>query len=309
MNSKTDELNKEYEKRVEAVLFASGKSIDEKTLSELCEIDIKKLRKVLESLKSDYDKRDCALAIFEENKSWKINVKEKYLHLVRKIVSEAEMPKSVMETLAVIAWKNPIYQSEVVKIRGNKCYEHIANLEELDFVVKQKKGRSFVIKLTEKFFNYFDIDNKNLQGILEEIKSVAKEVPEQTTLIDPINPQKEEVLTTDDAIKKIESLEIKRKVEDPLIDESHKNFLSEISNKIDESAKRTSEIEIVKNTHEDEKIELSQNPELKEESNETTQDNTESKPKKFTKKQLEKKFREDIIKTRDKITSNKKNDN
>lgn len=161
-----DEIN-----QVEALLFASGKFMNEENLSLLTGIDKKAVKKHLAHLKQTYDDRAGSLMLVHDQDSWKINVRENYMDLVRKIVADTELPKSVLETLAVIAWKSPALQSTVIKTRGNKGYEHIAQLEEMGFVTKTKEGRSYKLKVSEKFFEYFDVPGtKDLKDMFKEIK-------------------------------------------------------------------------------------------------------------------------------------------
>jgi len=145
-------------KKVEAVLFTIGKriSLDEiKKLSGVTETKI--LKQYLEELKEKYQNNDSSLRLIDDGDFWKMGVKEEFGDIVEKIVTETELSKSVMETLAVIAWKHPSLQSEVIHVRTNKAYEDIKELEELGFVTRTKYGRTRKINLTEKFFNYFDL--------------------------------------------------------------------------------------------------------------------------------------------------------
>ena len=222
---KKDENSVEDKNKVEALLFASGKYLEEDIISELCNIDKKKLHKILDQLKKDYESRENALTIFNESTAWKINVREKYLSIVRKIVADTELPKSVMETLAVIAWKSPIYQSEVVNIRGNKCYDHIEVLEEAGFILKDKKGRSYILKTTDKFYNYFEIDHGNLKSVFEAVKIPVKE--EQKTLDEDVKIP--ENITIE---QKIEQIQVKKWSETDEERESHSKFLEEMDGKI-----------------------------------------------------------------------------
>lgn len=165
--------------QLEALLFASGKFMTEENLSLLTGIEPKSIKPLLQSLKGDYDERKTSLMLVQEQDSWKINVREKYLDLVRKIVADTELPTSVLETLAFVAWKSPVLQSSVVHTRGNKAYEHIAQLEEMGFVTKTKEGRSFKLKVTEKFFEYFDVEGtKDLKDMFKDIK-VPEKQPEE----------------------------------------------------------------------------------------------------------------------------------
>jgi len=166
-------MTQDYKQQIEALLFASGRFMDVQTLLTLTgasgkQVLINNVRK----LKEDYDKRNSPMMVVEEKDGWKLTVRETYLPLVRKIVSETELPISVLETLAIIAWKSPVLQSEVVSIRHNKAYEHISELTELGFLRKEAEGRSYRLNLTEKFFEYFDVDGT------KDIREVFKKVVE-----------------------------------------------------------------------------------------------------------------------------------
>lgn len=163
----------EVEKRVEAVLFASGRFLNTKTIAELLEEKESAVRKGAKSLQERYDNSGGALRIIEEDDAWKVHVHSDYLELVSKLVSNTEVSGPVLETLAVIAWKSPAIQSEVVEKRGSNAYEHIKELVERGFVVKEPMGRSYKLRITEKFFDYFDVEGR------DDIRAVFKEVEEE----------------------------------------------------------------------------------------------------------------------------------
>lgn len=157
--------------QVEALLFSSGKAMEEEQLMSLTESEKRKLRATLKQLKQEYDERDTSLKLFNEGTSWKLLVRDEYIPLVRRIVADTELSKATLETLAIIAYNQPkVLQSKVVELRGGNAYEHIKELLELGFIVKEKSGRSFSIRLTEKFFDYFDVEGA------ESIRSVFKGV-------------------------------------------------------------------------------------------------------------------------------------
>lgn len=299
-----DEINK-----VEALLFAHGKYIDETLISELCGIEKKRIKKILEQLRQDYEQKNNALTIFQEGNSWKINVREKYLSIVRKIVADTELPKSVMETLAVIAWKSPIYQSQVVQIRGNKCYDHIEVLEEAGFVLKDKKGRSYVLKTTDKFYNYFEIDHGHLKSIFEEVKVPIRE--EQKTLEEDVKIP--ENLTINE---KIEHIEVKRWTETEEEKETQNKFLEDMEGKIKDVQGKNALLEEEFPSVKKEKIiveQITQETQIISEiqDDESTPEKVlenvkdEKKAKSLTKKQLEKKFKDDILRVRERMDKKK----
>jgi len=154
------------------------------------------------------------LMLIEEGEFWKLNVRDPYVSIVRKIVTETELPKGVLETLAVIAFKYPILQSDLIKLRTNKSYDHLAELEAAGYVSRQKHGRTNLIKLTEKFFKYFDLTEEKLKDQFKDFDSIAKAIKEKEEEVDKIKEDQQkraiELKQEDEKIRKeIESLDEK----------------------------------------------------------------------------------------------------
>src|SRR3989338_5848310 len=164
--------------KIEAVLFASGKKLSEDDIAKLAQIDKKQVKIILQGMKHEFEEKETALKLIEENDGWKLTIKEKYIPFIRNIQTETELSKSVMETLGVIAWKYPALQCDIIKIRTNKAYDHLDLLEEAGFISREKSGRTKKIKLTDKFFNYFDLP-KNKQGLKEFVPDHVKQKMEK----------------------------------------------------------------------------------------------------------------------------------
>ncbi|MBR9676423.1 SMC-Scp complex subunit ScpB, partial [Candidatus Woesearchaeota archaeon] len=127
--------NEELRNQIEAVLFASGRRLGVDFLKEITEVNnAGRIRKALEEIRDWYEKNSGVLMLTEDAGLWKLNVREKYSDIVRKIISETELSKAVLETLSVIAWKAPVLQSEVVDIRTSQAYDHIKDLLEAGFI-------------------------------------------------------------------------------------------------------------------------------------------------------------------------------
>jgi len=169
-------MSEDLKKQVEALLFSSGRkmSVDElKIHLSIGSTDV--IIEVLNALKKEYDENQRAMMVINEGDSWKLAVREKHINLVRKINPNTELTKSMMETLAVIAWKQPITQSEVIAIRTNKAYDHITEIEKMGFLIKEKYGRTYMLKLTQKFFDYFDLrDAQSARDLFKHIKETEQ---------------------------------------------------------------------------------------------------------------------------------------
>ncbi|HLD73109.1 MAG TPA: SMC-Scp complex subunit ScpB [Candidatus Nanoarchaeia archaeon] len=187
-------------KKVEAVLFTVGKEITTERLASLSSLEIKEVENIMAELVSEYAQRDQALKIEARDKAWKLTVKDEFIPLVSGIVTSTEMEKPLMDTLAVIAWKYPIVQSDIIKLRGSGAYEHMRELTERGFIVKEKEGRTFKVKLTPKFFEYFDLPSAEAkeaflklvpQEILNQGQAVEREADMVERLIELEQKEKE----------------------------------------------------------------------------------------------------------------------
>ncbi|MBI4454049.1 SMC-Scp complex subunit ScpB, partial [Candidatus Woesearchaeota archaeon] len=165
----------ELRDKIEALLFASGRKMELEEIGKLVKVrDTNILREKLLELKKHYDDKNSSIIVMEEGNAWKLTTHEQYIELVRQINPHTELSKTIVETLAVIAWKQPMLQSDVIRIRTNKAYDHISQLMEMGFVVKEKYGRTYLLKLTQKFFEYFDLRNdESLKSLFKDIKEAV----------------------------------------------------------------------------------------------------------------------------------------
>ncbi len=163
ISSKTlDEIDREKEKEqvrlIEAILFVSGRFLNMSDLISLSDLSSLAISDVLEKLKKKYSSENSAIEIVEVNNMWKMDVKSEYSFIINKIATgSAEFSKAEQETLAIIAYKQPIKQSVIIKIRGNKAYDHIAKFCDLNLLKKKKVGHTSDLYLTDEFYDYFNV--------------------------------------------------------------------------------------------------------------------------------------------------------
>jgi len=198
--------------KVEAVLFSVGHKISVDEICRLCRAKKEEAVATLRELRREYDEKQSSLMLVEEGDFWKFTVRDHLISVVRRIVTETELTKSVMETLAVIAFKYPILQSDLIKIRTNKAYDHLVELEKSGYISRQKHGRTNLIKLTGKFFKYFDLTEESLKSQFKDFDSIAKAIKEKEGEVEKIKEEQrksaEELKKQDEKIKEeIESLD------------------------------------------------------------------------------------------------------
>ena len=167
VNSKTlEEIDnvreKENLKLIEAIFFISGRFLNMSELVSLSELNPLLIKDALDKLKEKYSKDDSALEIIEKNGLWKMDVKPEYSHIINKLATgSVEFTKAEQETLAIIAFKQPIKQSIIIKIRGNKAYDHIKKFADLNLIKKKKTGHTYELSLSDDFYDYFKVDFDN----------------------------------------------------------------------------------------------------------------------------------------------------
>jgi len=169
----------ELKKKVESLLFSSGRLMSLEEMSSICRAAPEDIKKVAEELKKKYEDGQHSFMIVEEGNGYKMTVKNEYIDTVKRVVTETELSKTVMETLAVVAFKQPCIQSEVIRIRTNKAYDHLRELEELGYLTREKFGRTKKVKLTSKFFEYFDLPPDKIKEAFGSFEAVEKAIVER----------------------------------------------------------------------------------------------------------------------------------
>ncbi len=166
-NRDSYETKKEDLKKLEAVLFVSGRFLDMRELVSLSDLNPVIIRELIEKLRKKYEGSGSVIQIIQKKgegrEMWKMDILQDYAYLVNRLASgSSEFSKAEKETLAILAYKQPIKQSVIVKIRGNKAYDHIKKFAELGLIKKKKAGRTWELSLSDEFYNYFNISEKKV---------------------------------------------------------------------------------------------------------------------------------------------------
>ena len=169
----------EEKKKIEAVLFTTGRLMTSEEIANATGLTVDVIKNLLTELKNDYDQKDSAMTIQQVDDKFKLNVKKEYGQITNKLVSTSELDSPTTKTLAIIAFKNPALQSDVIKIRGNKAYDHIERLKSEGLVTSERHGRTRLLKLTPKFYEYFDTAEPAIKEKFKEIEDKYKEQEQQ----------------------------------------------------------------------------------------------------------------------------------
>ncbi len=141
---------------IEAALFASGKMLSIRELSDLSGIPEDMAHTLAEELAKEYSIRNGGMEIIRFGDEYAMQVRTALVHSVISVAPK-EIDAPLIRTLAIIAYKQPIKQSILAEIRGNKSYAHVKGLEKMGLISCAKQGRTKVITTTKAFADYFGL--------------------------------------------------------------------------------------------------------------------------------------------------------
>lgn len=162
---------------VEAALFSAGKPLAADELAENTGIDRRKVLGYLKELQQRYAAAASSLEVNRAGDKWAMQVRTSYAEKTTRL-APMEIPLKLLKTLALIAYHQPVLQSDVKEMIGEKVYEHVHLLTEAGLVKKRVHERSFLLMTTEAFPEYFGIPAADREGIKHYLaKKVGLELP------------------------------------------------------------------------------------------------------------------------------------
>ncbi|MEZ3445971.1 MAG: SMC-Scp complex subunit ScpB [Lachnospiraceae bacterium] len=178
---------------IEAVLFAMGDSVALSSLEHVLEMPQKEIREVIAKMNDKYKKADRGIYIVELENAVQLCTKPElyeYLIKVAKAPRKYVLTDTLLETLSIIAYKQPVTRLEVEKIRGVSCDHAVNRLLEFNLIQELGRldapGRPLLFGTTEEFLRTFGV--KSLGDLpmlnpeqMEDFRRQAEEEAEQKT--------------------------------------------------------------------------------------------------------------------------------
>jgi len=153
---------------LEAALFVSDKTLTLERLSKIVDVGSEQeVKELLVRLQTDLKTEDRGIELVETPEGYELRVKQEYRERVARLAPFADLSDGMMRTLAIIAVKQPIKQSIIVKYQGNKSYGYIASLEEKGLVKTEKSGRTKTITTSVDFEKYFGKSAEEIRSLLQ----------------------------------------------------------------------------------------------------------------------------------------------
>jgi segregation and condensation protein B len=144
---------------IEAILYLKAQPLSIAAIAECAGYDRQAIEDSLIELMDDYAHRDSALEVVETENGYGLQLREAFQDLVQSLIP-IDLGVGALRTLAVIALKGPIIQTDLVSLRGSGVYQQVQELVERGFVYKRRQsdGRSYLLQVTRQFYQYFQVD-------------------------------------------------------------------------------------------------------------------------------------------------------
>lgn len=144
---------------IEAILYLKGQPLPLAEIAKLAGCDRNEAEEGLIELLGEYAYRDTALEVVESPAGYCLQLREEFQALVQTLIP-IDLGVGSLRTLAAIALRGPITQTQLVDLRGSGAYQHVQELVELGFIRKRRapEGRSALLQVTDKFHQYFQME-------------------------------------------------------------------------------------------------------------------------------------------------------
>lgn len=168
----------EQKRVLEAALFMAPGPLQ---LTELARISgvgsVGALKGLLEELEKEYSER--GIKVISSPRGWEMQIDPNLLPSVAHLAPYTDLSEGCKRTLALIACKEPMKQSELIKVQGNKAYNYIKRITRMGLVKAEKQGRTKLLHLTKEFENYFGEEKEKIKQMLAEgLKDVGEKEAE-----------------------------------------------------------------------------------------------------------------------------------
>lgn len=194
MEEKKEMTIPEIEGRIEAVLFSVGEAVSLETLSNALEIDKKTVSKIIHNMMDSYDHANRGIRIIELEDSFQMCTKADYYDTLIKILNTPRkhvLTDVLLETLSIVAYKQPITRQEIEAIRGVSCVHAVNKLVEYNLIQEVGRldaiGRPILFGTTDEFLRSFGVQSTDDLPIItpDKIEDFKQQALEEAQLSFP----------------------------------------------------------------------------------------------------------------------------
>lgn len=158
--------NKEIKAIIESLLFTWGDPLDIKDISSILDIDVKEVEEIIVEMIDEFDYNMRGLRIIKINNSYQLGTRPEYYDWISKLISpkkEKNLSNAALETLSIIAYRQPVIKSDIENIRGVRSDRAVETLLERGLIEELGRmetiGRPILYGTTDLFLRAFGLSS------------------------------------------------------------------------------------------------------------------------------------------------------
>lgn len=176
---------------IEAILFSVGEAIDIKELAKVLELEASDLSKIIDDMAEKYKDDNRGIHIVRLENAVQLCTKNEYYDILTKVVNMPQkhsLTDSLMETLSIVAYKQPVTRQEIEAIRGVSCVHAINKLVEYKLIAEVGRldavGRPILFGTTEDFLRSFGVTSMDELPVItpDKIEDFRQEAMEEVNI-------------------------------------------------------------------------------------------------------------------------------
>lgn len=149
---------------MEAALFSAGRPVSVEEIGEATGLDPETIRTTLKKLIRSSRNRDTSLEVVKAGAKYAMQLKSELVPAAAKL-AQMDIPKRLLKTLALIAYHQPLKQSELLEMVGQKVYDHVHELHKLGLILESPQGQTKILTTSSRFPEYFGIKTTKREEI------------------------------------------------------------------------------------------------------------------------------------------------
>ena len=167
---------------VEAAMFSSGRPLAVEEVAQTTGLAPDAVRSALAALSQAYEERESAIEVVRIGEKWTMQIRATYGEKAHAFVPP-ELPKDLLKTSALIAYHQPLKQSDLVRMVGSKAYEHVKALTDHGLITTRPLGQTLELRTSASFPEFFGLpanDREEMKRLLAERTGAPPAVPSAT---------------------------------------------------------------------------------------------------------------------------------
>ncbi|MDY5332432.1 MAG: SMC-Scp complex subunit ScpB [Porcincola intestinalis] len=163
---------------IEAILFSLGESVDIAVIADAVGLSRAETEKVLKDMQQRYEAADRGIRLIRLEDRYQLSTKKELYPTLIKVVRQPQkttLTDVLMETLSIVAYRQPVTRTEIEKIRGVKCDHAINKLVEYNLIQEVGRldapGRPILFGTTEEFLRHFGTDSVDDLPVMNPVKA------------------------------------------------------------------------------------------------------------------------------------------